>query len=160
MQSAQTTASNVGSRLGAAISWAGLIAGSMDITAALLVYGAMGARPIPLLQGIAAGLIGTRAFSGGLTTAALGLLCHFVIAYGAAATYIAASRILAALARRPLLFGPLYGIAVYFFMQWVVHHSGAIQRPFSWRMTLIGCAIHIVCVGSPIALVTRRFSVQ
>ena len=142
----------------AAIFWAGLIAGAMDITAAFLVYGAMGARPIPLLQGIAAGLLGSRAFSGGLATAALGLLCHFVIAYGAAATYVTASSFLPALMRLPLLFGPLYGIAVYFFMQVVVHHSAAIHRPFSWQMTLIGCAIHIVCVGSPIALVTRRLA--
>jgi len=144
----------------AAIFWAGLIAGAMDITAAFLVYGAMGARPIPLLQGIASGLLGTRAFSGGLATASLGLLCHFVIAYGAAATYIAASRFFPALGRLPLLFGPLYGIAVYFFMQWVVHHSAAAHRPFSWEMTLIGCAIHIVCIGSPIALITRRFTPQ
>jgi hypothetical protein len=141
-----------------AIFWAGLIAGAMDITAALVIYGAMGARPIPLLQGIASGLLGSRAYSGGLATAALGLLCHFVIAYGAAATFVVASRILHNLARLPLLFGPLYGIAVYFFMQFVVHHSGAIHRPFSWRMTLIGCAIHIVCVGSPIALITNRFT--
>lgn len=141
-----------------AIAWAGLIAGTMDITAAFVVYGAMGARPIPLLQGIAAGLLGMRAFSGGLATAALGLLCHYLIAYSAALGYVAASHVLAALARLPLLFGPLYGIAVYFFMQFVVHHSGAIHRPLSWKMTLIGCAIHIVCVGSPIALVTRRFT--
>jgi hypothetical protein len=146
------------SNTASAIFWAGLIAGAMDITAALVIYGAMGARPIPLLQGIAAGLLGSRAFSGGLATAALGLLCHFVIAYGAAVTYVAASRLLVALARLPLLFGPLYGIAVYFFMQFIVHHSGAIHRPFSWRMTVIGCAIHIVCVGSPIALVTNRFT--
>jgi hypothetical protein len=143
------------SNTASAIFWAGLIAGAMDITAALVIYGAMGARPIPLLQGIAAGLLGSRAFSGGLATAALGLLCHFVIAYGAAVTYVVASRLLVALARLPLLFGPLYGIAVYFFMQFIVHHSGAIHRPFSWRMTVIGCAIHIVCVGSPIALVTN-----
>jgi hypothetical protein len=128
------------------------------ISAAFIVYGAMGARPLPLLQGIAAGLLGSRAFSGGLVTAALGLLCHYVIAYSAATVYVAASRILAFLARMPLLYGPLYGIAVYFFMQFVVHHSGAIHRPFSWEMTQIGCAIHIVCIGSPIALVTRRFT--
>ncbi|HUY94178.1 MAG TPA: hypothetical protein VMU71_02725 [Terracidiphilus sp.] len=160
MPSTQTSASAAASRPAAAIFWAGLIAGAMDISAAILVYGAMGARPIPLLQGIAAGLLGMRAFSGGLATAALGLLCHFAIAYGAAATYIAASRIVAALARRPFLFGPLYGIAVYFFMQWIVQHSRAIHRPFSMQMTLVGCAIHIVCVGSPIALVNWRFTVR
>jgi hypothetical protein len=40
----------------------GLIAGTMDITAALVVYGHYGLTPIRLLQGIAAGLLGPRAF--------------------------------------------------------------------------------------------------
>ncbi|HKF47912.1 MAG TPA: hypothetical protein VKB38_11195 [Terracidiphilus sp.] len=141
-----------------AILWAGLIAGTMDITAALIVYGAMGAQPIRLLQGIAAGLLGPLSYSGGLATAALGLLCHYVIAYGAAAVYVAASRALAFLARMPFLAGPLYGIAVYFFMQGIVHISRARHGAFSWKMTLIGCAIHIVCIGTPIALVTRRLA--
>jgi len=141
-----------------AILWAGLIAGTLDITAAFVVYGSMGLRPIRLLQGIAAGLLGTSSFSGGLATAALGLLCHFFIAYGAAATYVAASRALAVLTRRPFVFGPLYGLAVYFFMQFVVHHSRATHRPSSLQSTLIGCAIHIVCVGTPIALTTARLA--
>ena len=160
MAFAQTTASAAAARPLTAIVWAGLIAGTMDITAAFVVYGAMGAYPLPLLQGIAAGLIGMRAFSGGMAAATLGLACHYFIAYGAATVYVAASRLLPFLSPRPFSFGPLYGIGVYFFMQWVVHHSAAVHRPFSWEMMLIGCAIHIVCVGSPIALVTRRFIAQ
>jgi hypothetical protein len=38
------------------ILWGGLICGTMDIAAALVVYGHYGRKPIPLLQGIAAGL--------------------------------------------------------------------------------------------------------
>jgi len=141
-----------------AIAFGGLICGICDITAALVIYGAMGARPIPLLQGIAAGILGRSSFSGGLATAALGLLCHFVIAYGAAAVYVGASRGFAFLARSPLLAGPLYGIAVYFAMQGVVHLSRAIHRPFSLRLTLIGIAIHMVCVGTTIAWATHRYA--
>jgi hypothetical protein len=48
--------------------WGGLICGALDITAAFLVYGAFGLRPIPLLQGIASHLLGPRAFEGGLLT--------------------------------------------------------------------------------------------
>ncbi len=40
------------------IVWAGSICGAMDIAAALVVYGHDGLRPIPLLQGIARGLLG------------------------------------------------------------------------------------------------------
>src|SRR5260370_24683435 len=53
----------------------------MDITAALVVYGYLGLKPVPLLQGIASGLLGPKSFQGGLATALLGLLSHFVIAF-------------------------------------------------------------------------------
>jgi hypothetical protein len=36
--------------------------------------------------------------------------------------------------------------------------SAARKFPFSWEMMFIGLAIHIVCVGIPIAVATRRFS--
>ena len=65
-----------------AVLWAGLACGVLDITAALVVYGFFGAKPVRLLQGIASGLLGPKAFDGGLATALLGLLCHFVIAFG------------------------------------------------------------------------------
>jgi len=69
----------------------GLACGVLDITAALIVYGYLGAKPLRLLQGIAGGLLGPRTYSGGIATALLGLLCHFVIAFSAAAVYVAAS---------------------------------------------------------------------
>ena len=146
-------------RPGAAIGWAGLVAAILDITAAFVVYGFFGARPIPLLQGIAAGLIGPRALQGGLATAALGLTCHYFIAMAAAAVYYAASRWLPVLLQHAVVCGVLYGVAVYFFMnRIVVPLSAARKFPFSWQMMLIGVAIHIFCVGLPIALLVRRFS--
>ena len=45
-----------------AVLWAGLACGVLDITAALVVYGFFGAKPVPLLQGIASGLLGPNAF--------------------------------------------------------------------------------------------------
>lgn len=142
-----------------AILWAGLLCGVLDITAALVVYGFFGARPLPLLQGIASGLLGPRAFDGGLATAALGLLCHFVIAFGAAAVYFAASRWLTLLVRHAAVWGVLYGVAVYFFMNRIVLPLSAVaQRPFSFRMMVIGVVIHIACVGLPISLIVRRYS--
>jgi len=142
-----------------AIFWAGLICGSMDITAALIVYGRFGLAPIRLLQGIAAGLLGPRSFDGGIPTALLGLLCHYVIAYSAAAVYYAASRAMPILMEHFIGFGALYAVAVYFFMQLVVIPlSAASRRPFSLKMTIIGIVIHIFCVGLPIAATIRRFS--
>jgi len=141
----------------AAIFWAGLLCGIFDIIAALVVYGSFGLKPIPLLQGIASGVLGERARDGGLATAALGLLSHFVIAYGAATVYVVASRFVPLLIEHAVPCGVLYGIAVYFFMNDVVIPLSAIgPRPFSLKFTLIGVAIHIFSVGLTIALTTRR----
>jgi uncharacterized membrane protein YagU involved in acid resistance len=142
-----------------AIFWAGLVCGILDITAAFVVYGFLGAKPIPLLQGIAAGVLGPRSFQGGLATAFLGLLCHFVIAFSAAAVYYAASRGLSFLREHAVTSGVLYGIAVYFFMnRVVVPLSAARHYPFSFKMMVIGVVIHIFCVGLPIAIAVRRYS--
>jgi len=103
-----------------ALVWAGFTCGVLDITAALVVYGFFGLKPMRLLQGIASGLLGPRAFSGGLTTALLGLLCHFLIAFGAAAVYLVASRALGFLIEHAVISGFLYGVAVYFFMNRIV----------------------------------------
>ncbi|HKV61992.1 MAG TPA: hypothetical protein VJO16_08775 [Candidatus Acidoferrum sp.] len=142
-----------------AILWAGFACGVLDITAALLVYGLFGAKPVPLLQGIASGLLGPKAFSGGFATALLGLLCHFVIAFGAAAVYFAATQTMRFLIENAVVSGVLYGIAVYFFMnRIVVPLSAAAKRPFSLKFMIVGVIIHIFCVGLPISLSIRRFS--
>jgi uncharacterized membrane protein YagU involved in acid resistance len=138
---------------------AGTICGIMDITAALVVYGMMGAKPLRLLQGIAGGVLGPRTYSGGIATAALGLALHFVIAFAAATVFFMASRGIRFLLDHAVLSGVLYGIAVYFFMQRVVIPlSHAARNPFSLKFTIIGVIIHIFCVGLPIALSVRKYS--
>jgi hypothetical protein len=67
-----------------AILWAGFTCCTLDISAALVVYRYFGRPPMRLLQGIAAGVLGSRSFQGGLPTALLGLFCHFFIACSAA----------------------------------------------------------------------------
>ena len=142
-----------------AIVSAGTICGVMDITAALVVYGAMGVRPLRLLQGIAGGVLGPSTYKGGVPTALLGFALHFVIAFGAATAFYAASRGIRYLIDHAVFSGALYGIAVYFFMQRVVIPlSRANRNPFSLKFMIIGVIIHICCVGLPIALSVRRFS--
>ena len=142
-----------------ALLWAGFACGVLDITAALVVYGLFGLKPMRLLQGIASGLLGPKAFSGGLATALLGLLCHFLIAFGAAAVYLVASRAVSLLIEYAVVSGVLYGVAVYFFMNRIVLPLSAVaKRPFSIQMMIVGVVIHIFCVGLPISLSVHRFS--
>src|SRR5262249_61809773 len=100
----------------------GLVAGILDGLDAVIYFGlASGAKPAGIFRYIAGGLLGLEtARHGGWATAVLGLCLHFVIAFGAAATYSLAGFFLSSLLRRPFLWGPLFGIAVYLFMDFVV----------------------------------------
>ena len=145
------------SRSGRAILWAGLAAGALDITAAFVMSAVRGRNdPVRVLQSVASGLLGAGSFEGGLPAAALGLVAHFVIAFGAAAVYVAASRTLRFLAEHPIVCGLLYGAAVYAFMNSVVVPLSA--APFKIPYNLVGLTIHLLCVGLPIGLMTARFS--
>lgn len=140
-----------------AIFWGGLIAGTCDITAACLVsYIRRGVSPAWVLQSVASGLLGQSSFEGGAATAALGLLLHYVIAYGATTVYFLASRKLRFLVDHAFVCGPLYGIAVWVFMNAVVVPLSA--APFKIPYSPVGLTVHMFCVGLPMALVVRRFS--
>ena len=140
-----------------AIVTGGVAAGLLDILAAFAYRGAYGVSPTRVLQGIASGLLGPAAFQGGPATAALGLLLHFVIALGAAVVYYIASRAFPVLARRPVPCGLAYGVAVHAFMNLVVLPMSRVNfrtPPLQFHLVMI--AIHMVCVGLPIALAVRR----
>jgi hypothetical protein len=142
-----------------AILWGGLVCGAMDLTAALTVYGSFGLKPMRLLQGIAAGALGPRSFEGGVATAVLGVACHFTIAFLAAGAFVAVSRGWGFLVQHYIISGILYGPLVYFFMQLVILPLSAARRnSFSLKLMVIGLAIHIICVGLPIAIAARKFS--
>ena len=139
----------------------GLACGILDISAAIGQYALRGVPATRILQSVAAGLLGRAAYSGGAQTAAIGLVLHFLIAFTAAAVYFGASRRLPFLLRQAIPAGVLYGIAVFFFMNRIVvpmsQFPGA-GGAFNLRAALPQIAIHIVCVGLPIALAVRHFS--
>ncbi len=139
---------------------AGLIAGVLDLTAALVTNGLRGLKPVRVLQAIASGLLGLDSYKGGLKTAALGVVLHFIIATAAAAIYYAASRKLKFLVRQAIVCGLLYGIAVYFFMNLVVLPLSAFPHKVSFPLSSLvtGLIVHMLCVGLPISLTVPRFS--
>lgn len=141
------------------ILYGGLVAGVLDITYALIASGVRGVSPTQVLQFVASGLLGRAAFAGGRAPAALGLLLHFLIAFIIAAIYYGASLRLPTLLRRPLLWGPLFGVAAYFVMNYVVVPLSATPKPsspFSLASFVSGLLVHAFLVGLPIALFARR----
>jgi len=132
----------------------GLAVGVLDILKPILFSLYRGGSPIRMLQGIASGAIGRSSFEGGLPTAALGLGFHFFIAFSVFTTYYLVSRKLPFLVRFALILGPLYGVAVDFFMQFVVFPLsgiGSVKHPVP--VLIDGILTHIICVGLPTGLV-------
>jgi hypothetical protein len=138
------------------IAW--LLAGTLDITAAVLYYvGPSSSRAARLLQGIASGLLGARAFDGGAATALLGLALHYLIALIWTLTFFVAFRRIGALRRHLVLIGVVYGIIVWLVMNLVVLPlSNASRAPFQPRAAVIAAIILILCIGLPISLVMGR----
>jgi len=144
---------------GRAIFWGGLIAGILDITQAFIGFSLMGSTPFRILQGVASGIFGARSRGMGWTSAAVGLLCHFTVAFTAAAVYYVASRKLRVLVERSVLCGLLYGELVFLFMYFVVIPISSIGQPhFNIATYITGPIGHPLLVGLPIALCVRRFS--
>lgn len=137
----------------------GLVVGVLDGLAAVINAGLRGTSPVRVFQFIASGLLGPASFSGGLATALLGILIHFLIAFVAATVYYRVSISFTILIRQAAMCGMIYGIAVYFFMSRIVVPLSATRKsPFSFAQLLIGVSIHILFVGLPIALLARRFA--
>lgn len=152
-------ASSEGRRGAHPIVIAGLLVGVLDICAAFALAGARGVAPGRVLQGIASGVLGPAAFTGAGGTAALGLLLHFLIAFGAAAVFYLVSHGWTLLLRRPIMTGMLYGVLVHAVMNQIVLPLSRVQpRATSWRFTATMIAIHVLCVGLPISLTMARMA--
>ena len=136
----------------------GAIAGACDIIYAITFWAFRGVFATRVLQSVASGLLGKPAFEGGLTTAVLGLALHFFIAFSAAAIFYFAAKAIPLLAQRAVLFGILYGLAIYAVMNLVVLPLSAFPRKVTFPLlaTTTGLAVHMFLIGLPISLAVRR----
>ncbi len=141
-----------------AIATAGLIAGILDITSAFVLAGLKNVGPIRVLQGVARGLLGRQALDGGLTTAGLGFLIHFLIAFAAASVFYAASRRFPFLTQHAVSSGLLYGVAVYGFMYWIVVPLAFVDSRHSVSRDVTAVIVHMLLIGLPISLIVRCYS--
>jgi hypothetical protein len=133
-----------------------LIAGTLDILAAFLVYAVILEKTSPgrILMSIASGVFGKAAYSGGTPMIITGLALHFLIAFIFSVFYFLILPGLSFLRKRELLAGILYGIFI-----WLVMNLGVLPIVFKGMplpdltSALIGIAIVIVAVGIPISYI-------
>ena len=140
------------------VALAGIVGATCDIVYAILFYGWKGVPAERLLQSVASGLLGKASFDGGWATAALGLALHYAIVIVAAVLFFSVARRWAWLRDEPISAGLVYGIAIYGVMNFVVLPLSAypFTMTFPLLMTATGLLVHMVGVGLPISLITRR----
>jgi uncharacterized membrane protein YagU involved in acid resistance len=140
-----------------AIAVGGLVVGVLDLAYAIVVYSPR--QPILIPQTIASGVLGMQSYDMGLSSAVLGVIFHFVIAFSAATMYYLASRKLTFMIHRAVLCGLIFGALVYLFMHVVVLPLSAVSHrhmPFLYQAAEF--VEHWFCVGLPIALSIRHYS--
>jgi hypothetical protein len=136
----------------------GLISGSCDLTFAFIYNGSHGYTPLRVLQTIASGWLGMDSFQYGYASAALGVLSHYFILTVAAALFLAASRKVNLLTQRAILFGILYGVAIYLVMNFVVLPlSAAPKFKRTLQSTIFDLSAHMFLIGPAIALTVRKY---
>ena len=110
------------SSAGRAILYGGLAVGVLDLVDAFVFFGLRsGAQPIGILHSIAAGFLGRDAArAGGVPTAIVGLLSHFLVAFCIVTVYVLASRFMPLLRKQWVICGLVFGVIAYFVMTWVV----------------------------------------
>jgi hypothetical protein len=65
------------------------------------------------------------------------------------------------LSRKAVMWGIIYGVAVFIVMNFVVlPHTAVVKSPFSLPLLLNGLLDHALFVGLPIALAARRITNQ
>lgn len=136
-----------------------LVAGTMDITAAVTYYPlTANVRPIRILQGIASGVLGPRAFQGGLETAGLGLALHYLIALIWTIVFLVAVRVFKPLLRNLIATGVAYGLLVWAVMtQIVLPLSNVRHTPFNLAAAIVAAVLVILCIGLPLAGIIGRY---
>lgn len=136
---------------------AGLLAGTMDITAAIIQTTAGGGDIIRLFHYIASGVLGKVAFDGGYVVAMMGLILHYVIAMSWTILYFLIYPKISFLRRNWMLSAILYGAFVWLMMNRVVIPlSNVSPFPFKLARAALAMAILMVCIGGPVAYLAKR----
>ena len=142
------------------IALGGLIVGTADaIIYHWLVSSVLGGYPLTAVyQYLASGALGESAFAGGIATALLGVLFHFIVSFIVAAVFILSADRISLLRRYPFIGSLLYGFGVFIVMNMVVLPLSAappLPAPTTSQFIIL-IVDHILVVGLPLGILVRR----
>jgi hypothetical protein len=105
----------------------------------------------------ASNLLGPVAFQRGFGTELLGCFLHLIVSMLWAVFFVLVLARIPAIARRPVIWGIIAGIAVKFFMQYVIIPLGHAAGPhYNWVSLTNNLVAHTFFFGVPVLLVARR----
>jgi uncharacterized membrane protein YagU involved in acid resistance len=143
---------------------AGLIAGTLDITAACIqAYLKNDTTPTQVLKYVASGAVDPKTFSNDTILAAVGLIVHFIIAISFTFFFFFLAKQIPALVRYPIPVGILYGVFVWATMRFIIlpYVSRINPKPIAGNEAVknaaIAAGILVVCIGIPVALLARKY---
>ena len=142
-----------------AISLTALLAGALDITAAIIkFYIDTQSGPAPLFKHIASAAFGPEAFTGGKLMMVWGIVFHFMIAFLFTAFLFLAYPKVSRWIRNKFVIGILYGLFTWAVMNLVVVPLSKINKfPAGTKQDIIAALILIFMIGLPVALIAHNY---
>ncbi|NJM25025.1 MAG: DUF1440 domain-containing protein [Bacteroidia bacterium] len=137
----------------------GLLVGTLDIVAACVSYMIKtGGNPKVVLVYIASAVFGKEAFSGGDGMAAIGLLFHYLIAFGWTVLFFVIYPFVSTRIKNAWLLGVVYGLVVWSGMNLIVLPLTALTHsPITLNGALVAATVLIVAIGIPLSFMARRY---
>lgn len=141
---------------------AGIIVGTLDISAAMLQFFIKtGKDPFIVLKFVASGVFGSAAMKGGADMIAWGFLFHYIIAMSFTVFFFWLCSRRPSLLQNRLLTGIGYGIFTWAVMRFVVVPlSLTNKQPATLSGTIMAILILVVCIGIPLAYMAAAFRKQ
>lgn len=135
---------------------AGLIAGTLDILAAVTILGKM--NYAGTLKFIASGVFGPEAFAGGPEMIFAGLIFHYLIALAFTASWFYIYPYLPSIKTNRLLSGLFIGVLIWCIMNLgVLPLSNVKSAAPTLHGILLNMSILVVCIGLPVSYFSNRF---
>jgi uncharacterized membrane protein YagU involved in acid resistance len=143
---------------------AGLIAGTLDITAACIqAYIKTGTTPSQVLRYVASGAVDPKTFSNDTMLVVVGLIVHFIIAILFTFFFFFLAKQIPALVKYPIPIAVLYGIFAWATMRFIIlpYVSRLNPKPIVGNEAITNAAIAagiiVVCIGIPVVLLARKY---
>ena len=137
-----------------------LVAGTLDMLGALLVYAVIMQKTTAekIVRGIASGIFKKEATTGGSGMLLYGVLFHYFIAFCFTVFYFLIFPYIPFFRKQKILGGLLYGAFIWIIMNLVVLNIVFPSRPTpTFSSALIGASILMVMIGLPLSYFANKY---